>query len=220
MGEYADYKGQRIKIGTCESMYYLRADQMNDVRPVPGALDVIRFRFPFPAEDGTEPGDFDYPPKGPVVDYPSELPAQHDKVSVQTGDHAWRRLSAYLPCPTVAPELWHQYVQSYTPAVRIMYQGYRNGHLAVIVECAYCDGMWNLPELEQAERLVVSIRSQADGLRRLGESRREDTLRRHGPDVGDPMAEREVAQAAELHIVADRILAGYVVLDAGDHLAV
>lgn len=27
MGEYATYKGQEIKIGTCEDCYYLRADQ-------------------------------------------------------------------------------------------------------------------------------------------------------------------------------------------------
>lgn len=209
MGEYADYRGQRIKIGTCEDMYYLRADQMNDVRPVPGHLDVIRFRFPFPAEDGTKPGEFSYPPEGPVVDYPPELPAQHDKVSLQTAEHAYTRLSAWLPCPSVAPEVWHKYVQSYSPKVRIQYQGYRNGHLAVIVACAYCGGLWNLPEPEQAERLVVAIRSQADGLRRLGEHRRAQTAMHHGPDVGDSMAEREIAQAAELHTVADRILDGY-----------
>ena len=27
MGEYARFRGAEIKIGTCESMYYLRADQ-------------------------------------------------------------------------------------------------------------------------------------------------------------------------------------------------
>ena len=27
MGEYAKYAGERVKIGTCEDMYYLRDDQ-------------------------------------------------------------------------------------------------------------------------------------------------------------------------------------------------
>ncbi|MBA3354975.1 MAG: hypothetical protein H0U18_03355 [Pyrinomonadaceae bacterium] len=29
MGEYATFKGLSVKIGTCENMYYLRADQAN-----------------------------------------------------------------------------------------------------------------------------------------------------------------------------------------------
>lgn len=217
MGEYAKYHGQSVKIGTCESMYYLRADQAHLVTPEHGNVDPvrdraeIRFRFPFPAEDGTEPGDFDYPLPDLIVNYPDDLPAEHGNVTVQTEQSAPRRMSAYLPCPTVAPEIWHQYVRSFPPAVRISYQGYRGdeGNLAVIVSCAYCDGMWNLPTRDHAERLVVSIRSDADALRRQGEYRRQDTLRRHGPDVGDPMAEHELAQADELHVVADRILAGY-----------
>jgi hypothetical protein len=54
MGEYALYKGQQIKIGTCETMYYLRADQAHLVTPLPGNVDPIkdadeiRFRFPSP----------------------------------------------------------------------------------------------------------------------------------------------------------------------------
>ena len=67
MGEYATRKdiGERIKIGTCESMYYLRADQAREVYAEPGNVDpiadaaAIRFRFPFPDEDGIEPGNFD-----------------------------------------------------------------------------------------------------------------------------------------------------------------
>jgi hypothetical protein len=58
MGEYARYNGSDIKIGTCEDMYYLRADQAHLVTaPVDGMLDPIkyaaqiRFRFPFPEED-------------------------------------------------------------------------------------------------------------------------------------------------------------------------
>ncbi len=36
MGEYAIYRGERIKIGTCEDMYYLRPDQVHLVKRVSG----------------------------------------------------------------------------------------------------------------------------------------------------------------------------------------
>ena len=45
MGEYASYLGERIKIGTCENMYYLRADQRHLVSGYdfgPKVLEVIR----------------------------------------------------------------------------------------------------------------------------------------------------------------------------------
>lgn len=62
MGQY--YKGE--KIGTCESMYYMRLSQAQKLASI-GAVDddkisfleyctdgVTRFRFPFPDEDGVE----------------------------------------------------------------------------------------------------------------------------------------------------------------------
>jgi len=63
MGEYALYNGKEIKIGTCETMYYLRWDQRHLVEPIKGnvnpALDSgLRFRLPWPDEDHIEPGQF------------------------------------------------------------------------------------------------------------------------------------------------------------------
>jgi hypothetical protein len=66
MGEYAIRKSdnERVKIGTCEDMYYLRFEQRFDVIPVQGSVDPardagqLRFRLPFPDEDEIEPGDF------------------------------------------------------------------------------------------------------------------------------------------------------------------
>jgi hypothetical protein len=55
MGEYATYNGENIKLGTCESMYYLRADQRHLISGY--RFDGgDRFRFPFPDEDDIEPG--------------------------------------------------------------------------------------------------------------------------------------------------------------------
>jgi hypothetical protein len=63
MGEYAQYGGDTIKIGTCEDMYYLRADQRHLVQKLPGSVSPwekgLRLRFPWPDEDGQAPGTFE-----------------------------------------------------------------------------------------------------------------------------------------------------------------
>ena len=62
MGEYATRKtdGQYIKIGTCESMYYLRWEDRNKVR-VQGGYSLeepgLAFRLPFPDEAHMAPGE-------------------------------------------------------------------------------------------------------------------------------------------------------------------
>ena len=61
MGEYARRKHDEVevKVGTCESMYYLRYTQRNDVvfrSPCP--IDALWFRLPRPEENGTLAGDF------------------------------------------------------------------------------------------------------------------------------------------------------------------
>ncbi|MFH1111011.1 MAG: hypothetical protein V1790_17700 [Planctomycetota bacterium] len=66
MGEYAIRKSDQteIKIGTCESMYYLRYEDRANVEPLTGNVDPLRdaerlrFRLPFPDEDGVPPGQY------------------------------------------------------------------------------------------------------------------------------------------------------------------
>lgn len=63
MGEYArrKYDEVDIKVGTCESMYYLRYTQRNDVvfrSPCP--IDALWFRLPRPEENGILAGDFEF----------------------------------------------------------------------------------------------------------------------------------------------------------------
>ena len=66
MGEYALYKGKEVKIGTCNSMYYLRWEQRKSVVHQPGNVNpvtqanVLWFRAPRKREDGIEPGMFDF----------------------------------------------------------------------------------------------------------------------------------------------------------------
>lgn len=65
MGEYAERKsdGIEVKIGTCDSMYYLRYEDRNKVKPVENSLnpageDCLFWRLPFPDEDNIQVGEY------------------------------------------------------------------------------------------------------------------------------------------------------------------
>jgi hypothetical protein len=63
MGEYAGFNGEKIKIGTCESMYYLRFEDRSRVTKLPNNLNPsteagLFFRLPFPDEDEIGPGSY------------------------------------------------------------------------------------------------------------------------------------------------------------------
>jgi hypothetical protein len=68
MGEYAIRKSDNteVKIGTCEDMYYLRFEDRSKVQAIPRNVDPardveaaqLRFRLPFPDEDGIEIGQY------------------------------------------------------------------------------------------------------------------------------------------------------------------
>lgn len=66
MGEYAKRKsdGERIKIGTCESMYYLRYEDKDKVTPDLGSCFGVYYRIPFVDEDGMRLGDYPDPFRG------------------------------------------------------------------------------------------------------------------------------------------------------------
>jgi hypothetical protein len=76
MGEYAirNSDEQKIKIGTCENMYYIRYEDRLKVAKLAGNLDCSKelglfWRLPFPDEDHKQPGDYEefdrsYPLKG------------------------------------------------------------------------------------------------------------------------------------------------------------
>jgi len=65
MGEYAQRKldGIRVKIGTCDSMYYLRYEDRDKVSPEPNSLNPaaeknLFWRLPFPDEDNINIGEY------------------------------------------------------------------------------------------------------------------------------------------------------------------
>lgn len=149
MGEYASYAGQQVKIGTCENMYYLRADQAESVRALEGNVDpvadreLIRFRFPWPDEDGSEPGTYHEHDRRlllPGLTPPAELEGEH---------YSYR-------------ETGHEHVY-------LSQQKYRaDGTLMAIVECA-CGLKWRLETLADAAPALESLcdvaerRGAADG---------------------------------------------------------
>lgn len=66
MGEYARRKtdGRDVKIGTCESLYYLRWEDRHAVEHIPGNINAgrdydLRWRLPFPDEDTVALGAYD-----------------------------------------------------------------------------------------------------------------------------------------------------------------
>lgn len=192
MGEYATYGKNRIKIGTCEDMYYLRADQAHAVTPLSGNVrpaspedqKVIRFRFPWPDEDGIEPGQFksyDRALTVPGVSVPTEVEHMTIQFSAPVG------YLVSLPCPEGRADTTLKFHHNgFAGAVQIVQQAYRHGNLAVICRCAGCHTAYNLPTWAYAEPLVVALRAEAD---------RDQTD----------------AHAAYYHAVADRIAAGYAV---------
>ena len=198
MGEYAIHKGQRIKIGTCEDMYYLRASQAAMVEPQPGnvfpmrteARAVIRFRFPWPDEDHVEPGAFE-PYERTVGLWDVSPPAELEHHAVQFVAQAGYNVC--LPCPeSPAPAAitWHGgavkiHRNGFGGPVGIVQQGFRNGVLALICRCGGCGAKYNLPTWSDAEPVVVACRAEAD--RRA----------------------RETGDGTWWHAVADRIIAGY-----------
>jgi hypothetical protein len=169
MGEYATYQGQQIKMGTCEDMLYLRADQLALVRPewpvvTTEILTAIRFRFPFPDEDGTEPGAFDDSDRGATlggIDIPEE---GVDHYGVQFHSHNQRGFRTSLPCPFSAEGKANglKFWGSVGGTVRIMQQRVWDGMLVTVLACAACGAKYRLPTLADAEPVIVACRSYAD----------------------------------------------------------
>lgn len=83
MGEYAIRKedGQEVKIGTCESMYYIRFEDREKVKQLPNSLDAatcenLFWRLPFPDEDEVKIGEYKDHNRGLRL-YSQDNPTQH-----------------------------------------------------------------------------------------------------------------------------------------------
>jgi hypothetical protein len=209
MGEYALYNGEEIKIGTCEDMYYLRADQAHLVEPLSGNVDPvrdrdgIRFRFPFPDEDGIEPGAFEDYERG-VRLYGVKVPEGVDHYSVQfKADNGYL---TSLPCPELGSEgvlsltadgsdhVYRVGRNGYGGAVELVQQRYWEGRLVAVCHCKGCGAAYRLPTLEDVQPVLDALHAEADQYLRTAE--------RNGTK-GDEL------HAVRLRTIADRVAAGY-----------
>lgn len=201
MGEYARHNGREIKIGTCESMYYLRFDQRHQVEAMSGNVDpvrdadALRFRFPFPDEDGLPPGDALYD-KG--YDRGVHIPGAKsnpdaDHGSLQFASTTRKGYLVSLPCPeahdmTAAGAVVHR--NGTAGGVELTAVRYRPGIGVVpVMRCAACGTMWRMEGRDEIEELAMLARAAADKC--------------HDPNDASPLG-----RAAWWHKVADRILEG------------
>lgn len=184
MGEYAKRRsdGERVKIGTCEDMYYLRADQRHLVAWEHGNVDPnskdalsIRFRFPWPDEDKVKPGEFE--PFRSVAIPGAVAPAGTEHGIVQFVAQAG--YNTCLPCPEgdkdytaglstkVGGLTIHR--NGFKGAVRLIQQKLlADGRLVPVCSCGGCGALWRVEDPSEIEALAVAIRSEADSRERQG----------------------------------------------------
>lgn len=169
MGEYATQiaAGQSVKIGTCEEMYYLRADQVREVIPEPGSVDPIRdaaqvrFRFPFPDEDRIQPGHFD--------DYGRRMPIRGLTPPTGEGwDHSIVQFTAdgynvCLPCPESGDSSHGLTVHrnGFNGSVFLSQQVWHEGLLVPVLECR-CGMKWRLRTEDDAAPLLAALQAMHD----------------------------------------------------------
>ena len=190
MGEYAKRKidGVDVKIGTCESMYYCRYEQRNDV-VYPYDTDNFYWRIPTPDEDGTLPGDYNYSLLREDGYIPWKLRIDTSKFSnddiadmQQTGIIQLKEpkmgLLVNIRCPHGFPMEQFKINKEGT----IISMGY-NGHqdtlylkglknepseLKVLVECSACQHMWSFC-FNEIEPLIESIWMRLRLLRQISD---------------------------------------------------
>lgn len=205
MGEYATYSGKDIKIGTCEEMYYLRFDQRHKVQAKSGNVNpvldaaALRFRFPWPDEDGEAPGAFEGDYERGLTVYEVKAPQDLEHASIQFS--ASQGYLCLLPCPessaaaTVDGKPLTIHRNGFRGAVNLVQQRWTGKHLAIILRCA-CGAKWRATP-EEAQKVAASIVREAET--------KENSDRVRPASVGGPCG----GAGDWLRKVAARVMAGY-----------
>lgn len=162
MGEYAKYNGQQIKIGTCESMYYLRYSDRHNVMPESGSLNPattnnLFWRLPFPDEDNIGPGGYsdynrglrlykvekDHLDQSIAIDFPADdlqdnpgtLQLRHESgLLVNVPCHH----GAKLPDIQGAEVFWN----GKTHSIELAFLKNTDDGVLPVIRCRHCDKMW------------------------------------------------------------------------------
>jgi hypothetical protein len=143
MGEYVNFRGHHVKLGTCEDLYYARYEQIKEALPFCSKLEGnmepreylepkngFRYRFPFPDEDNTPMGNFKECHKGFSLPVPNSIISE---LGISFGQTA---------VPSTVP-------------LEIVQQKIFNGRLITII---YCEGnreKYRIETLERFEQVIA-----------------------------------------------------------------
>lgn len=161
MGDYAVGRktGERFKIGTCDTMYYLRHDQKKDV--IYEFAQGTRFRLIFKDELENEPGNFDLYNRHIEIRGANDFFSKEDIETLEPGINQLRNghgllvnISCYhgLKIPENSKEarfFWNGYKEHFVLA---NIKELNDGTLTFIIECAVCGQAFRL-DLEDIDKL-------------------------------------------------------------------
>lgn len=154
MGEYAMYGKDRIKIGTCERMYYLRYEQRQMVQPLsgnvkPATTPGLFFRLPFPDEDDVPPGHFTPFERGARL-YRQNEDFADDSLEPGTMQlHHPSGLLLNVPCdhgsrlPEVGPGMHAVWNGKSWSLELIALKSLPDGTVRPVVHCRHCRELWS-----------------------------------------------------------------------------
>jgi hypothetical protein len=161
MGEYAKYNNQEIKIGTCETMYYLRYEDRHKVKAIKGNVDPVRdaeglrFRVPLFSEDGIEPGHYRSHTNDGIRLYKKgeEGCIDYDLTDGEAGRISFRDETSGLQYQFRVCMGTQQESKLFGTDVRLGFNGYRSpsilkylkvhgGLVVPVISCTHCDEEW------------------------------------------------------------------------------
>ena len=164
MGEYIEDRGDVMKLGTCEDLYYVTYDDLktivdtcarlypNNLQPRAYLGNGFRYRFPFPDRNGKPDNKEDFD-RGELVTVPDEIlfDGEHYVIakSLKPKSSFGFNINAMITCPfdpKADPESYSR--GPHTPVVEIVQQKVVEGCLWRGVRCPYWRIKWRLTPRE------------------------------------------------------------------------
>lgn len=182
MGEYLNLpNGDSYKLGTCESLYYARRDEIEKALPRYPELreylkPIFRYRFPWPEEDGhllmQRPPHYNEPFKthGFNCSLPPEQ-AEHEDVTFNTSNlqrsnkDTGYQFNIWIPCPNADNTKFNLKSNPRHARYLIIAQKYTDqGEPITVCACDYCGAMFRLTakSAELVRQAILDQESRAD----------------------------------------------------------
>jgi len=179
MGEYIKFdNGENYKLGTCESLYYARLDEIKNAVPRYPELKeylkpIFRYRFPWPDEDGftldgrhtgnRAKNDYD---RSIIIN--CSLPDNCDHGHQWFSTSGSYNINVKIPCPNTDNPAFDDKIQTSgrEHAYKIIAQ---KEDEVTVLECLYCGSMFRLQD-ENVEAVREAI------IRNEGSENKDDPL--------------------------------------------